>query len=371
MKNLILYSVILLFTFNKTKAQVFFYNHCNYDGVIVAAFKSPNSPRVEKYDFGGRNKNYNKMLSSIKISRTRQDYFLKAGFIITLYEGANYTGDSIKIYNDISCLTLKNFNDRTSSIKVEKVYKGHKIGDVTPPVWLPNGSNTNNNSTQVNNYTHTTSGGVQYKLYIKPNSTNTYNGIILLGAGNNEQDPSTGSLSGGIENETCKKLAEAGYLAAIVAYKDQPPLKSDWSNWSSNCALLVSDFNEVANGPLAQEYRIPRNKIIFGGFSYAGFALLAHSQYNTNINDIKGILAICASTSVSQYSNIQLPIYNLLCAGNNEGQLNGATLINEIKNPTAKSISKFEIDNSCNTHCGGNQTEWANKIVTQVKQWLP
>lgn len=223
----------------------------------------------------------------------------------------------------------------------------------------------------VNNRVETTNSGLQYKIYIKE-PLSSYKGIILLGAGNNERDPSVGDINGALENNTANELAKLGYIAAIVAYRDQPPLQSDWGNWNSNAQLLADDMSETANF-LGSRYNIGRNKVIVGGLSYTTFALFTNIAYSATLADTRGMLGVCGATDADKARNFKIPVYNLLCENSPEttSGLTGAALINAISSSPIKADSGFFVDNTCNSHCGGNTTTWTAKLVAQVQKWLP
>jgi hypothetical protein len=215
--------------------------------------------------------------------------------------------------------------------------------------------------------------GIQYKIYLQEPATNSNRkGIILLGSGNNENDPTTGILTGGLENNICNELAKLGYISAIVAYRDQPPVKPDWSNWNSNNEMLATDMSTTANAIISKYSNgLSRSKVIAGGVSYTSYALLNNIAGSNTLADTKGVLAICGATDTWQAQNFKIPIYSLVCSGNPEGQLNGQTLYNAITNTTVKNNSGYFVDNTCNTHCGGNTNTWTTKVIEQVKKWLP
>ena len=222
--------------------------------------------------------------------------------------------------------------------------------------------------TTVVNRVEISTNNVQYKIYVQDTLTSANRkGIILLGSGNNESNPSTGSLTGGLENKVALDLAKLGYVAAIVAYRDQPAV--NWSDggvsWNSNCEMLATDMITKYGGGLT------RAKIITGGVSYTSYALLSNIAVSTTLADTKGLLATCGSTGAWQAQNFKIPIYNINCSGNPEGDLNGQALINAITNTTIKNNSGFFVDNSCTSHCGGDINTWSAKMTDRVKLWIP
>lgn len=234
------------------------------------------------------------------------------------------------------------------------------------------GSSSQGNGAVVNRVEK--AGLVSYKIYLqeKANGSNR-KGLILLGAGNDENDPSTGSLEGGLENNTANELAKLGYVAVIVGYRDQPALVAGdgGASWNSNSAMLATDMSQVADAIIATYGNgLTRNRVLTGGVSYTSYALLTNTgENNTPLSDTRGVLAVCGATDDS--ANLQLPVYSLNCSGNPEGGLNGQALIDKIADLEVKADSGFFTDNSCNTHCGGDTNTWTAKLVEQVQLWLP
>ncbi len=220
-----------------------------------------------------------------------------------------------------------------------------------------------------------TSGSISYKIYLQ-NTANASNrkGIILLGSGNDQNDPSTGSLSGGLENNVANELAELGYIAAIVAYQDEPPV--NWSDggvsWNSNCEMLATDMSDVANTIISTYGSgLTRAKVLTGGVSYASYALLTNVSESSTLIDTRGVLATCGSTGAWNAQHVQVPVYTLNCSGNPEGDYSGSSLIDLILDATVKADSGYDVDSGCSTHCGGSTTTWTTHIIDQVQVWLP
>jgi len=210
-------------------------------------------------------------------------------------------------------------------------------------------------------------GAVQYKAYRLAGAP-SYKGIVLFGSGNNENDPSTGSLDGALENNAANELAKLGYVAAVVAYRDEAPVKSD-SDWNSNCEMLATDMSNVANAIISNVGGgLSRNKVITGGVSYASYALLTNITASNTLADTRGVLATCGST---QDLDPKIPIFNVNCSGNPDGDFNGQALIDKIPNAKVKADSGYFTDPACNSHCGGDTNAWTAKIVERVQQWLP
>lgn len=217
-------------------------------------------------------------------------------------------------------------------------------------------------------------GTVSYKVYFQGDAkVASRKGIVLFGSGNDENDPSTGSLDDALENNVANELAKLGYVSAIVAYRDEPPLnpKDNGESWNSNSAMLATDMSNVADAIIAT-YGGSRNQVLTGGVSYASYALLTNiAEANTPLADTRGVLATCGATGDFEAKNFKIPIFSLNCSGNQEGDFNGQPLIDKITNPKIKADSGFFTDASCNTHCGGTTSDWTAKLLERVKLWLP
>lgn len=219
-------------------------------------------------------------------------------------------------------------------------------------------------------------GEISYKLYLQSEANGSNRkGLILLGAGNDENDPTTGSLDGALENNLANELAKLGYVAAIVAYRDQPPLvpNDNGASWNSNSEMLGADFNQVANALIASVGGgLTRAKVVTGGVSYTSFSMLTNiALANTPLADTRGFLAACGSTGEYDAQNFKIPIFSLNCSGNPEGDFNGQALIDKITNAKIKADSGFFTDPACATHCGGTTETWTSKLVERVQVWLP
>lgn len=219
-------------------------------------------------------------------------------------------------------------------------------------------------------------GEVTYKLYLQTEANaGTRKGIVLLGAGNDENNPSTGSLEGGLENLTALELAKRGYVTAVVAYRDQPALveNDNGDSWNSNTAMLATDMSNVANDIITKVGGgLSRDRVLTGGVSYTSYALLTNIAMNdTPLADTRGVLAACGATGEFDAQNFKLPIFSVNCAGNPEGDFNGAALHDKITDQAIKADSGFFTDNSCNSHCGGSVDVWSEKLVERTLTWLP
>jgi hypothetical protein len=212
-----------------------------------------------------------------------------------------------------------------------------------------------------------TSNGITYKVYAKSGQTN-YKGILVMGSGNDENNPAAGSLDGAAENDLCKKAAENDYIAAVVQYRKGVPNNSDEA-WNKNAQMIGQDFDNCITA-LSSKYGVDKNRSVVGGYSYASFMLYTvNSTYYQFLTHCKGILAACGSTGEYDAKNFQIPIFAINCAGGNEGDFSGIDLYNQIPaSSPVKSKSEGVTDNSCDTHCGGS---WTDKMYNKLTQWLP
>jgi hypothetical protein len=86
----------------------------------------------------------------------------------------------------------------------------------------------NNSKRILSNYINrieSTPDGVRYKIYLDERvAANYYKGIVLIADGNDENKPWTGSMESASFNPLADALSRQGYLAAIVAYRQHPPI---------------------------------------------------------------------------------------------------------------------------------------------------
>lgn len=207
-----------------------------------------------------------------------------------------------------------------------------------------------------------TANGITYKLFTAKDAR-TFKGILVMGSGNDEDNPSEGSLDGAAETEICKKAAANGYAAAIVKYRKTPGT----ANWNNSASMIGEDYDKCIVA-IAGKYSLDKNKSVVGGYSYASFMLLTNSAYYNSLPYCKGILAACGATGADQASKLHNPIFSISCSGNNEGNFSGKALYDQI--PTSlpiKGKSEGVTDNSCSTHCGGS---WTDKMYAKMVSWL-
>ncbi len=208
--------------------------------------------------------------------------------------------------------------------------------------------------------------GITYKVYIP--AGNGYKGILVMGSGNNENNPSAGSLNGTSENELCKKAAENGYVAAIVAYRKGPGT----ADWNKSAQMMGEDYDNCIKA-LATKYDIDKNRSVVGGFSYATFILFTQIAYYNNLSYCKGMLGACGGTDADKINKFKIPVFAINCAGNNEGDnitgFYGRPLFDKIPaSSPIKAQSGGITDGSCNTHCA---KPWTDELYNQLKKWLP
>ncbi|AZI27242.1 hypothetical protein EA772_18565 [Pedobacter sp. G11] len=207
-----------------------------------------------------------------------------------------------------------------------------------------------------------TVNGITYKIFTGINTTN-FKGILVVGSGNDENDPSEGAIDGAAETALCEKAASNGYAAAIVKYQ-KPAAGADWN---SRAKLMGEDFNKAILG-ISSKYGIDKNKSVLAGFSYTSFMLFTDISLNPTLSYTKGLLGACGATGTWNAQNFKIPIFAINCSGNNEGNFNGKALYDQIPaNSPIKAKSEGVTDNSCNSHCGG---DWTDKMYTKMVAWL-
>ena len=221
----------------------------------------------------------------------------------------------------------------------------------------------NSNSTIIGNVKETTEtrNGITYKSFVSTTAPATYKGILVMGSGNDEDDPTVGSLDGSPENALCQEAAQNGYAAAIVQYRQTPGTK----NWDESAQMVGEDYNSCITA-LSSEFGVAKSNSVVGGYSYASFMLLTNSAYYNDLSYCKGLLAPCGGTEATDF---KIPIFAIACSGDNEGNYSGADLYNNIDpNSAIKAASAGVTDGSCNTHCGGN---WTDQLYAQMVKWMP
>ena len=208
-----------------------------------------------------------------------------------------------------------------------------------------------------------TTGSLSYKVYALPGQA-SYKGILVMGSGNDENNPTVGSLTGGPENELCKKASDNGYVAAIVAYRKTAGV----ADWNTSSEQIGEDYGACVVA-LATKYGVAKENSVVGGYSFASYIMLTNNAYYNSLPYCKGLLAACGATGSDEASKFHIPVFSIACSGNNEGDFCGQALFDQIPAGSAiKSLSAGVTDNSCNTHCGGN---WVDQLYAQLTAWLP
>jgi hypothetical protein len=191
-----------------------------------------------------------------------------------------------------------------------------------------------------------------------------FKGILVMGSGNDENNPTPGALNGAAETELCEKAAQNGYVAAIVQYRKTPGT----ADWNNSAQMIGEDYDKCI-AALSSKYGIDKAKSVVGGYSYASFMLLTSIALNNTLSYSKGVLAACGSTDSWKAQNFKIPVFSISCSGNNEGDYSGKALYDQIPaNSPVKAKSGGVTDAGCNTHCGGS---WTESLYTKLTTWLP
>src|ERR1700748_3278570 len=112
-----------------------------------------------------------------------------------------------------------------------------------------------------------------------------------MGSGNDENNPTAGSLDESVDVDLCEKAALNGYVAAIVQYRKT----AGTADWNTSAKIIGDDYNTCITA-LSAKYGVDKSKSVAGGYSYASFMLLTNSAYYNSIPYCKGILAPCGAT---------------------------------------------------------------------------
>ena len=207
-----------------------------------------------------------------------------------------------------------------------------------------------------------TNNGVTYRLFLVDGQA-AYKGIVVMGSGNDENNPSPGSLAGGSEIKFCEKAASGGYIAAIVQYRKTPGV----ADWNQSAEMIGADYDNCIR-TISSVYHVDQSKSVAGGFSYAGFMLLTYISINNTLSYAKGVLAPCSATGQWNAEHFSVPVFSIACNGNNEGDFSGKDLYDQIPaNAAVKNNSQGVTDNSCSSHCGG---DWTLPMYDKLQEWL-
>jgi len=208
-----------------------------------------------------------------------------------------------------------------------------------------------------------TNNGITYRLFIE-NGLTSFKGIVVAGSGNDENNPSPGSLTGAAETEFCEKAAANGYTAAIVQYSKTPGV----ADWNTSAVMIGSDYDKCIQA-LSALYMIDKSKSVVVGFSYSSFMLLTDISIDNTLAYTKGLIAPCGATGQWNAEHFMIPVFSIACSGNNEGDFSGKELYNLIPAGSAVKVNSAGLtDQSCSTHCGGN---WTIPMYNKLVEWLP
>lgn len=86
-----------------------FFQHCNYD---------PAGYSVDLYEGNYTNQ---QLVANGIANNDISSFTVKTGYEVALFDGDNFTGDSIVITSSSSCLVSSNFNDKVSSLKIRRL----------------------------------------------------------------------------------------------------------------------------------------------------------------------------------------------------------------------------------------------------------
>lgn len=203
--------------------------------------------------------------------------------------------------------------------------------------------------------------------YFKP-KTGVVKGIVILGSGSDSQDPTPGNINEAYLIDLSNSLAAKGFVCAIVQYRDQPFVGNNFENFNSNTAMLVEDFNAVAN-EIREEYSMERSQVIFGGTSYSANCLVSQNAWGNNMTDIHGIAAIMGSCEIETAQNQKVPILAFACNSEPFGTIYGSSIVQNITDVNVKAKSFGLTDNSCTGHATSNQ--WIATITGKILVWIP
>jgi hypothetical protein len=228
-------------------------------------------------------------------------------------------------------------------------------------------SDNHTTTNQVTNGTLTerteTNNSITYRVFFD-NGISAYKGIVVMGSGNDENNPTPGSLSGAPETEFCEKAATNGYVSAIVQYSKTAGV----ADWNGSAAVIAADYNKYIQA-ISNLYHVDKSKSVVGGFSYASFMLLTDIAVDSTLSYTQGLLAPCGATGQWDAQHFMIPVFSIACSGNNEGDYSGKELFDQIPGSSSiKGNSAGVTDNSCSTHCGG---DWTIPMYNKMVQWLP
>lgn len=214
--------------------------------------------------------------------------------------------------------------------------------------------------------------GITYKIFTNKN-INSFKAILVVGSGNNENNPTEGSLDGAAETALCQKAANNGYAAAIVKYRKTPGT----ADWNTSAKMIGEDYDKVITS-IATNYNLAKSKSVVAGFSYSTYLLLTNIAYQDNLKYAKGLLAACGSTDFDKINKFKIPVFSIsgrdefeaytdpVNSGNNNYA--GVGLYNKIPaNSAIKVKSQGFSDPNSTGHCAGN---WTDIMYNKMVDWL-
>lgn len=217
-----------------------------------------------------------------------------------------------------------------------------------------------------------TVNGITYKIFTDKDAAN-FKGILLVGSGNDENNPTEGNIDGAAETALCQKAAVNGYASAIVKYRKTPGT----ADWNTSAKMIGEDYDKCIVA-IANKYNIDKNKSVVAGFSYSSYLLLTHIAYDNNLNYCKGLLAACGATDIDKISKFKIPVLSLSgkdefeaytdAANPQNNNYAGVGLYNKIPaNSPIKAKSEGFSDPNSTGHCNGN---WTDKMYNKMVAWI-
>src|SRR5664279_1323828 len=107
-----------------------------------------------------------------------------------------------------------------------------------------------------------TNNGITYRLFIVSGQS-SYKGIVVMGSGNDENNPSPGALNGAAETQFCEKAASNGYVAAIVQYSKTPGV----ADWNGSALTIAGDYDKCIQS-LATLYHTDKSKSVAVSYTH-------------------------------------------------------------------------------------------------------
>jgi dienelactone hydrolase len=143
---------------------------------------------------------------------------------------------------------------------------------------------------------------VSLTAYSPKKAKTQFKGILVAGSGNDEANPTPGTLNGAAETDLCQTAAKNGYVAAIVQYRKTAG-NADWNN---SAKQIAEDYDKCISA-LSARFGVDKSKSVVAGFSYASFMLLTDITVNTTLSYSKGVLAACGGADSWKAQNFKIP----------------------------------------------------------------